>query len=153
MQHFFGRLFLTEVALETVTIAGPTFICSSTAGDRQQAVMHSGASAQRPWGREVRGNNLLSKFHYWRDHIAELHLQRRCRRGPAASPVTAPLALWAPPCLGMSPRWPQTTHKSVSLYFFWVDNKQVSCDSLTCLNSLLGEWREYQDSLWVLLGI
>lgn len=153
MQNFFGRLFLTEVVLETGAIAGPTFVCSSTAEDRQQAVMHIGASAQRPWGREVRGNNLLSKFHYWRDRIAELCLQLQRRRGPAASPATTPLALWAPPCLGMPPYWPQTTHKPVSLYFFWADNKQVSCDSLTCLNSLLGEWCECQDSLWVLLGI
>lgn len=44
-------------------------------------------------------------------------LQFQCRQRAAASSVTAPLVLWAPPCLGMSPHWPQSTHKPVLLYF------------------------------------
>lgn len=47
----------------------------------------------------------------------KLCLQLQCKLGPAPSPVTAPLALWAPPCLGMSPHWPQSSHKPVSLIF------------------------------------
>lgn len=48
--------------------------------------------------------------------ITKLHLQLQCRLGPAASPVTALLVLWVPPCLGMSPQWPQPTCKSAFLY-------------------------------------
>lgn len=151
MQNFWKAIFNLDWFRDVCCSLAPHCICSSTFEDRKQAVMQTGVSG-RGLEVETRGKNLFSKFPHWKDRIMKLCLQLQIILRPAAYPVTAPLASWAPPCLGMSPPRPRSTHKPVSLYFFWVDNKQVSCDSLTCLNSMPGEWPQYRDSLWVLLG-